>query len=86
MMMGAPMHNLGKGCSKDDGEGSSTKRPRERPPKIRQFLGDVGPTHFAKIVLALRLEILPISPNFRQYIGTLPRKITQIQTLATPKW
>jgi hypothetical protein len=72
MMMGAPMHNLGEGCSKDAGEGSSTKRPRERHPKIGHFHDDVGPTHFAKFVMAPGLETLPIPPEFRPCLGTVP--------------
>lgn len=73
--MGAPVHNLGEGCSKEAGEGSSAKRPRGRPPKIGHFHDDVGPTHFAKVVLSPGLELLPIPTGFRPYLGTVPRTI-----------
>jgi hypothetical protein len=52
MMMRTPVHNLGEGYSKDAREGSYSKRPRGRHPKIGHFHDDVDPTHFTKVVLA----------------------------------
>jgi hypothetical protein len=72
MVSGAHVHNLGEGCSKYAEEGRSTKRPRGRPPKIGHFHDDLGPTHFAKVLLASRLEMLPIPPGFRPHLGTVP--------------
>jgi hypothetical protein len=74
MMMGAPVNNLGEGCSKDIGDGSYAKRPRGRPPKIGHFQDDVGPTDFAKVVLALGFRN---TSDFRQYLVTVPRTIAQ---------
>ena len=75
MAMGGAASHFGEGCSKDAGEGSSAKRPRGRPAQVGHFHDDVGPTHFAKVVLAPGLEMLPIPTGFRRYIGTIPRKI-----------
>jgi hypothetical protein len=57
------------------GEGSSTKRHRGRPVKVGHFHDDVGPTHFAKVVLSLGLEIPPIPTGFRPYLCSVPRMI-----------
>jgi hypothetical protein len=51
-MMGAAMHNLGKGCAEDVGEGRSSKSASGRPPKVGHFHDDVGPTHFTKVIMA----------------------------------
>ena len=75
MMMGGAGSNGGEGCSMAAGQGSASKRPRGRPAQVGHFHDDVGPTHFAKVVLAPGLEMLPIPTGFRHYIGTLPRKV-----------
>jgi hypothetical protein len=68
MMIGvAAVPNLGKG--------SSSKRPRGRPARVGHFHDGVGPTHFAKVIMAPGLDLLPIPDGFRPYIGILPKII-----------
>jgi hypothetical protein len=43
--------------------------------KVGHLHDDVGPTHFAKVVLSLWLEMLPISTCFRPYLGTVPMTV-----------
>jgi hypothetical protein len=85
MMMGAPVHNLSEGCSKEAGVGRSTKRPRARPPKIGHFHDDVIPTYFAIVVLASGLELLPIPAGFRPYCGITHRTIV-LKTNTGSSW
>jgi hypothetical protein len=74
-MMGGDDMPFGEGTSnKASGEGSSSKRPRGSV-KVGHFHDDVGPTHFAKLVLSLGLEMLSIPTGFRPYLGTVPRTI-----------
>jgi hypothetical protein len=48
-MMGGADMPFGEGISKKEpGEGSSAKRERGGPVKVRHFHDDVGSTHFAK--------------------------------------
>ncbi|KAK1652745.1 hypothetical protein QYE76_070550 [Lolium multiflorum] len=63
------------GASKDIGEGSAAKRLRGRPPKVRYFHGDIGPSHFTKVIMELGLDLLPIHDAFCQYLGTIPKTI-----------
>jgi hypothetical protein len=75
MMGGAAVPNHGEGCSKNAREGSASKRPRGRPARVGHFHDDVGPTHFAKVIMAPGLDLLPIHEGFRPYIDTLPKTI-----------
>jgi hypothetical protein len=75
-MMDAANMPFGEGTSnKSSGESNSAKRPRGRPIKIGHFHDDVGPTHFAKVVLSPGLEMLPIPTGFHPYLGIIPRMI-----------
>jgi hypothetical protein len=76
LLMGGPDIPFGEGTSnKAAGESSSAKRPRGRPVKVVHFHDDLGPTHFAKMVLSSGLEMLPIATGFHPYLGTVPRTI-----------
>ncbi|KAK1618919.1 hypothetical protein QYE76_024436 [Lolium multiflorum] len=76
LLMGGPDIPFGEGTSnKAAGESSSAKRPRGRPVKVVHFHDDLGPTHFAKMVLSSRLEMLPIPIGFHPYLGTVSRTI-----------
>jgi hypothetical protein len=64
---------FGEGTSnKAAGEFNSAKRARGRPVKVGHFQDEVGPTHFAKVVLSPGLEMLPIPIGSRPYRGTVP--------------
>jgi hypothetical protein len=59
----------------DIGEGSAAKRPRGSPPKVRYFHGDIGPSHFTKVIMELGLDSLSIHDAFYQYLSTIPKTI-----------
>jgi hypothetical protein len=87
MMMRGTLMLFGEGTSNTSvGEGRSTKSPRGRPVKVGHFHDDVRPTHFAKVVLSLGLEMLPIPTDFRPYLGTVPRTIIIKTNTGTPAW
>jgi hypothetical protein len=66
-----PRRGIFQGCWR----GQLWKRPWRNPPKIGHFHDDVGPTHFANIMLALGLKMFAIPPGFYPYLGTVPRTI-----------
>jgi hypothetical protein len=57
-MAATGMHNLGEGCSNIVEEGNTCKRPRGRPVKVGHYHDDLGPSHFARVVMSLGLEIV----------------------------
>jgi hypothetical protein len=57
-------------------EGSAPKRGRVRPRKTGHFHDKLSPTHFAKVILAPRSDLLPIPKDFPPYLDTLPKRVT----------
>ena len=43
--------------------------------KIGHFHEEVSPTHFFKVILAPRLDLLSIPHAFRQHIDSIPKEI-----------
>ena len=86
-MIGGALPTNGGACSRDvaegsaskrrnsGGEGSGSKRTRDRSLKIGHFHDQAGPTHFSKVILAPGLDLLPIPDGSRPFLGTSPRKI-----------
>jgi hypothetical protein len=37
---------------------------------------EIGPTHFTKVIMSARLDLLPILDGFHPYLGVVPRIIT----------
>jgi hypothetical protein len=69
--MGAAMHNLSEGYTKDAGEGKSIKRARGRPFK-GHFHDEVCPTHSTEVIMAQGLDLLSIPHGFCPYLSTVP--------------
>jgi hypothetical protein len=61
MMMGGTGMFFGE-CTSNTlaGAGSSAKRPRGGLVKVGHFHNDIGPSHFAKVVLSTVFEMLSI--------------------------
>jgi hypothetical protein len=57
------------------GDERNPKRSRGRPLKIVHFHDKISPTHFAKAILGVGLDPLPIHDWFHPYIGTIPKTI-----------
>jgi hypothetical protein len=67
------VQNLGDRCSNVAAEGSAHKEAKGKA--FQCIHGDVGPSHFAKVVMSDGLELLPIPEGFRQYISNVPKII-----------
>jgi hypothetical protein len=61
--MGDVFPNIGEGCSKEVREGSASKKSRERLARVGHLHDKVSPTHFAKVILAARLDLLTLAPS-----------------------
>lgn len=67
-----------------EGEGSN-KRARGRPANVGHFHKDCGPNHFIKVLFASGLGKLQIPDGFREYLGSLPRKMI-VRTYTGCSW